>query len=314
MRCALIYNPTSGPANPRREEQLGQVLNEFQSLGYRVELIPTLGPGTATVQAREAIQRGLEVVFACGGDGTVHEVLQSVVATGETPGAVFGIIPMGSANALARHLGLSLDPAQALRQQLTGTSASIPVGRVELGGESRFFLVMTGAGPDGALAQHLPRTHKSNLGRFAYYLYAAKLFAFHRFTPFQAELTSTESGTSHTQTAIAALVVRVANLGGLFRGLTSGRASILHTNMEVVLVKQPAWLSLPLWFFFGWLGINCLNPFLRIQQASVLTCQSLSHENPPQVQADGEWLGSIPFTASILPNHLRILLPAHSEP
>ena len=53
-------------------------------------------PGSATHQAREAAARA-DVIFACGGDGTVHEVLQGLVTETGTPACTLGIIPLGSA-------------------------------------------------------------------------------------------------------------------------------------------------------------------------------------------------------------------------
>jgi len=61
--------------------------------------------------------------LACGGDGTIHEVLQCLASKTGKPTAALGIIPLGSANALARHLRLSLDPVKAALQQLQGALA-----------------------------------------------------------------------------------------------------------------------------------------------------------------------------------------------
>ncbi len=120
--------------------------------------VETTGPNKAAALAANAVCEGADVIFACGGDGTVHEVLQEVVGTD----AALGVIPVGTANALARNLGLSPDPLRALSQLAGASIASIPVGQVEYstvnGGselQSRYFTVLAGAGPDGALVYSL---------------------------------------------------------------------------------------------------------------------------------------------------------------
>ncbi len=132
-------------------------------------------------------------MFACGGDGTVHEVLQGLVSESGARTAALGVIPLGSANALARHLGLSLDPLKAALQQVDASPREIPVGKVECGGQARYFTVMAGAGPDGALVYSLATAQKSNFGRLAYYLRAARLYATRRFDPFAVEFADAAS-------------------------------------------------------------------------------------------------------------------------
>ncbi len=99
-----------------------------------------------------------------------------------------GIVPLGSANALGRHLGLSFDPAEAIRQQLAFSPRTIPLGRVTCAGadgpRSRYFAVMAGAGPDGMLVYRMLAKSKHRLGRSMYYIRAARLFLGSRFPNF----------------------------------------------------------------------------------------------------------------------------------
>ncbi len=247
-------------------------------------------------------------MFACGGDGTVHEVLQGLVSESGARTAALGVIPLGSANALARHLGLSLDPLKAALQQVDASPREIPVGKVECGGQARYFTVMAGAGPDGALVYSLATAQKSNFGRLAYYLRAARLFATRRFDPFAVEFADAASGDPVTQRAVSVMAARVDDLGGLFSGLTSRGAGVQDTQLRLVILSPPAWLSLPLWFISGWLGLNSVNRFLRCVKASGFTCRPLSVTSP-YFEADGEWLGRIPMRVTVVRDALRILAP-----
>src|ERR1035441_2987315 len=129
MRCVLIYNPAAGTRRERRIGEIDRAAARLRSLGHEALAISTTGPESAADQARDAVRDGAGVVFACGGDGTVHEVLQGLVSDGGNPRAALGIVPLGSANALARHLHIPLDAERAVEEQIRGERMTIFAGR-----------------------------------------------------------------------------------------------------------------------------------------------------------------------------------------
>lgn len=304
----MIYNPSSGKARSRRIELLHDASTVISNAGHQVEIMPTTAAGSAVEQAREAVRNGADIVFACGGDGTIHEVVQGLVSETKNPTAALGIIPLGSANALARHLRISLNPREAAAQLMRAKSVTIPVGKLIYENRIRYFVVMAGAGPDGALVYNLLRAQKSVLGRFAYYLHAARLFATQRFSTFEVAYTDAGSGTSKTESAISTMAVRVGSLGGLFSKLTDRQASVHRPHIDLLLIRPPAALSLPLWFASGWLNLHRMNPFLKFLSVTEFSCHP-STKASAHFQADGEWIGRIPVSASLVPNALRILVP-----
>ncbi len=274
-------------------------------LGHAVEVVATKGAGSAGAQALEAAEAGAEVVFACGGDGTVHEVMQGLVGA---LGTALGIVPIGSANALARHLGLSLDPVDAALQQMRGDSAVFPVDKVQYDGGLRYFAVMAGAGPDGALVYELAMAQKAGWGRFAYYWHALRLFTTRRFQPFAVEYIEADGGRTVSARAVCAMAVRVGSLGGIFGGITGRGASIEDEHLRMVLVRPPALISLPVWLVFGWLGLEGINPLARFEDVREFECLPLTG-SAVHVEADGEWLGRLPMRVSVVPDALRMLQP-----
>jgi diacylglycerol kinase (ATP) len=291
---------------------MSAVAEALRALGHEVEATPTRAAGSAAQQACEAAATA-EVVFACGGDGTIHEALQGLVSEEGKPASALGVIPLGSANALARHLGLPLDPLAAALAQIRGEPRAIPVGKIHLAASVRYFAVMAGAGPDGALTYSLLASQKAAMGRLAYYVQAARLFATRRFPEFEVECIRAVGGAPQLYKAASVMAVRVGSLGGIFHGLTSPRASIHDAAMQIVILAPPAKISLPLWFLTGWIGAHRFNPFFRSIEASRIACRAIQDAEPlgkVHIQADGEWLGVLPFEASLVPNALRILLPA----
>jgi YegS/Rv2252/BmrU family lipid kinase len=309
-RVLLLFNPASGRHRAQRLRIIEQVAKALSNRGIDVSTEPTEAPGTGARQSSAAANAGIDTVFACGGDGTVHEVLQGLAFHPQTSLAV---IPLGSANALARHLHLSLKPTQAALQQLDFQPQTIPLGHITFqaptGEASRYFLIMAGAGPDGALVYNMLSSGKHSLGRIMYYLRAAILFSTNHFSSFT--VTHTLAGVPVTEKAVSAMSVRVADLGGLFSPLIRG-ASVEHPHLTLALVSDPARLSLPAWFALSWVRMHRFNCYAKTLHTDSYNC-SAGNTARVQVQADGEWLGTTPMTVSLVPNALRILAPAATK-
>ena len=110
-KAALFYNPLSGRRRARRLADVEAALAVLRQAGVEAAAEPTRGQADAGEQARQAIAGGCDTIIACGGDGTAHDVLQGMVGSD----AALGIIPLGTANALAHDLRLPLSPTGAAR-------------------------------------------------------------------------------------------------------------------------------------------------------------------------------------------------------
>jgi YegS/Rv2252/BmrU family lipid kinase len=307
-RATLIFNTHAG----RRRDVVQLMPALIQTLaeqGVSAEAIETTGPGTAGSIAALAAAEGSEIVFACGGDGTVHEVLQGLVGTT----AALGIVPIGTANALARNLKISRDPIQAVKQQANANPTRIAVGQVCYGSDShteqrRYFTVMAGAGPDGALVYSLLTGQKSAMGRIAYYAHAARLFLTRSFPPFRVTYRLRGSNTWQEERAVSVMAARIDDLGGIFSRLTPG--SSLHADtLRLFLIRPPAPVSLPSWFVFGQLGLHRASPWLKTLDVEEFHCEPLHQGNPIHAQVDGEWIGTLPTSVSLVPAALSLLIP-----
>ncbi len=304
-RAVLLYNPVSGRTR-NRIQTIERVADALRRQSVDVTITATHGPGAAGQQAREAADSA-DILFACGGDGTVHEVLQGIAFH---PTATLGILPMGSANVLARHLQLALDPVHAAGQQLNRQTQLIPLGRVTCthpdGERSRYFAVLAGAGPDGALTYRMLAAGKQRLGRSAYYLRAAALFLRSNFSRFELSYVPEAGSVPGTVQAVSAMAVRVGDLGGFFSPLIRG-ASIEHPHLSLTAVLPPARWALSAWFAMSWARLHRWNPAVRTLSVREFTCGAGSI-GPVQVQADGEWLGRTPMTFTLVPDALRIFV------
>lgn len=110
MKTRFIFNPHSGH-NRRRPGMAAFVRDFISARALEADFVVTEGPGHATALARQAVEAGFTQVVAVGGDGTMNEVAQALVGA---PTAL-ALVPCGSGNGLALHLGLPTAPLAALR-------------------------------------------------------------------------------------------------------------------------------------------------------------------------------------------------------
>jgi diacylglycerol kinase family enzyme len=261
--------------------------------------------GSAKHLAAESVSTSA-VVIACGGDGTVHGVVQGLAHTG----VPLGVLPLGTANALGRNLKLSLDPVTALERLLHDTPTLVPLGEITTSTGTRFFAVMAGCGPDGALVHALSNLGasrlKSRFGRSVYYAHAARLFATRRWSTFEVEFRGPGTSGWQRMSAAAMLASRIPDLGGLFSGLTA-RADLHAPLLHVKLLKPPAHLSFAAWFSLSRAGLP--NPLLATIDVEEVRC-SLTGSAHVHAQADAELAGCLPLRMRIVPAALSLLLPA----
>ncbi len=107
----LIYNPTSGRKRQSRFAEIEHAVRILKDAGIAAELAPTTGPGAATRIARQAVEQRRGMVIACGGDGTINEIVNGL-ARSQVPMA---LLPAGTANILAKELSIPWDIPRAAR-------------------------------------------------------------------------------------------------------------------------------------------------------------------------------------------------------
>ena len=167
----IIRNPSARRALPER--RLREAADPLRRRGWQIELRSTRAPGEAGSLAREAVAAGASAVVAAGGDGTIHEVVNGLAGSATALGAV----ACGTANVWANEAGLPASPERALALVANGWRARLDLGEIEgiagLDGPrhpSRYFLLMCGAGLDGAVvrAMHGGSAAKRLIGRAAF--------------------------------------------------------------------------------------------------------------------------------------------------
>src|ERR1043165_2585962 len=165
-KATLISNPKTGRYASRRAP-IPELVSRLESLGLKVDLRLTSGPGDAAEIASRVAHNGSTDVIVAGGDGTINEAIQGLAGTE----ARLAIIPRGTGNVLARELGLPLDEEQAVAVVAAGKSRKIYLGLVtdEATNQSRHFVLMAGIGLDASVVQGVQPSPKKRIGRGAFW-------------------------------------------------------------------------------------------------------------------------------------------------
>lgn len=156
MKARLIINPISGTRN--KAGLADYVKETLAPGGWDVEVVYTKCHGDATRLASEAVKRKCPVVLAAGGDGTINETAAALCGSK----TVLGIIPCGSGNGLARHLGIPIDVREGLKVILEGHAMPIDYATVN----KRKFFCTFGVGFDAAVSEAFAR--KKTRGKLTY--------------------------------------------------------------------------------------------------------------------------------------------------
>jgi diacylglycerol kinase (ATP) len=317
-KAALFYNPLSGRRRERRLADVRAAVAVLHRAGIDATAEPTRGQADAAEQARHAIAAGCDTILACGGDGTAHDVLQGMVGSQ----AALGIIPLGTANALAHDLQLPLNAVGAARALLTAKPQRIALGRVEytdLEGNRgcRFFTVAAGIGADAHLFYKLNPLVKGHLGMAAYYAKATRLWLTHPMEKFAVVDDSGEQNDGQGSGAEVSqlLAVRIRNFGGVLRELAPG-AALDRNDLRLVLFRTRSRWAYLHYIIRGLVGAQWSVSGIDLAHSLKIDCRrraDAAADSRIFVEADGELLGTLPATISIVPDALWLLFPCGSD-
>lgn len=288
-RILLIVNPASRRAARIRHK----AERAFERAGIAYDVMPTEAPGHATVLVKTHSHK-YSAVFTLGGDGTVMEVLSGLAHQGIPVGVLAG----GTANVIARTLGIPLNPLRAIPMLVSGDEARLDLGRL---GDGRRFAIGVGVGLDATMIAEAPARLKKRFGFMAYVIGGYKaVLRNQKFT-----LRLTVDGHVYERRASAVLI---ANFGAVLNNLIAFGDGILYDDgLLTACVFSPGnlWESLRiLWRMlrkdFG--GDPCL--FYK-------SGREFRVETFPEMpsQADGELLHGTPLSASVDPLAGTLLIP-----
>jgi diacylglycerol kinase (ATP) len=291
-RVQVIINPTAGQDQPI----LGVLNRVFHEAGIAWDVSITNRAGDARRFARAAVDAGVDVVAAYGGDGTVMEVASGLIGS-RVPLAIF---PGGTANVLSLELGISSDLAEATALVCAEECASVLIDMGQLA-KDQYFILRVGSGLEANMVEGADRDLKNRLGTLAYALSALQAIQ----NPTVSRYRLTIDGQSVESEGIACIICNSGNLGGA--GITvSSAVSVRDGLLDVFVLQQANLASL----------VSLTRDVLTQTEPTTAALQhwqgreiTLVAEPNQTIQADGEVLGQTPITATVIPGAVRVIVP-----
>jgi len=285
MAARIIFNPTAGNGKAR------QLMTSIQGLlPHDVEVVTTQYPGHAVELAREVAENEEMTVISLGGDGTHHEVINGLMPTAK---ATFAVLPAGTGNDFVRMLGYPTVPAEMLQIALMGPTRRLDVGRVN----DQYFLTVSGVGFDAEVAGWVNRHEKHGNGTWVFLRAILKHLAQYRSQP----VTVTVDGASREHMTF---LIAVGNsryyAGGM---LMCPEAGLDNGLFHVIWVRQLSRLAVLPLLARVFRGSHVKHPAVETFLAAELTVTGPQHL---LVHADGEIIGHLPATFSIVPEAIRV--------
>ncbi len=311
MRALLVVNTFATTTS----ESVRDVISAALSNALDLTVVTTSCRDDATQIAKTAKNQNYELVIGLGGDGTINELANGLLADGPNlDGPVLAAVPGGNANVFARNMGLPNDAVEATARLLTSIEnqniKTIGVGKLESDSISRWFLFNAGFGLDAAvLAQMEDRRNSGKNASDATYAALALRELFTHTDRKHPALTVTDASGESYSNAFFALVVNIAPWTYLGeRPLNPTPGARLETSLDVY---APTSLSLRAITKMARQIVSGssntkFQEIVSLHDQPQLTFKS---DRPLWVQVDGDAVTQAQdFTARHIPNALRVLV------
>jgi diacylglycerol kinase (ATP) len=223
----FIINPISGVG---KKNELPSIINQYLDHNkFSFDIAYTEYKEHAKVIAKKASEEGIDIVCAVGGDGSVHEVGTVLIGTKTK----MAIIPCGSGNGLARHLGIPVDIAKAV--QCINTDQSIQMDTVKV--NERPFLGIGGYGFDALIAKKFDAYHKRGLWSYVKLI----LREFWKYNPINVSVDM--NGEVKSLPVVLCTIANSSEFGNGF--VVSPNSDVTDGKIEMVILKPFSIWSAP---------------------------------------------------------------------
>lgn len=289
----VVLNPVAGLTDGEMTRQL--ILEACQELGWNCQIHETSPSDQLRGIVKEAIDRGVDLVIAAGGDGTVSGVVSAMVKSGKP----MGILPTGTGNILARDLGISLNLGGALAV-LRGPNTVRTLDVMEINGD--FYILNVSIGISSKVIKDTGREEKRRFGMLAYVWHAVRSILRSDMHVFDVQV----DGNPYRFTATEVMITNTHPLGIPIVlddlrtiGVDDGRLDLFIMRAR----NFRDYLNLLVKFLFGfWRKSDPVLQYIEVKEKVELRSRV-----PLVVQADGEEIGHTPVTVKLVPGSLMIL-------
>ncbi len=273
----LIYNPASG--NKSKHKIIPYICHKLEKMGIEFDVVATRYQGHARELAAEAASARRPAVLACGGDGTVNEIATGLVGTS----TALAILPAGSGNGLARHLGIPVDIRSALKVFESKNIISADYGTAN----GRPFFCTFGVGFDAAVSERCAREKRRGILMYL----KNTINEYVKFSP--EEYVIEAGGKVITDKAFLVVCCNASQYGN--NAFVAPEASVTDGELDITIVHGGDIFSRAIVgvdMITGLIGRNALVEIVRTKSATII------RKNPGAAHLDGD--------AVVMPDRIEV--------
>jgi YegS/Rv2252/BmrU family lipid kinase len=292
-RIAIIFNPVAG--SRRRRRHLAAAIRVLRRLGCRIALHRTTAHGDAALLAAAiAREGGTDTLMIAGGDGTIADAAHGLATCGAANPPALAILPLGTANVLAREIGLPRDPETQAAIVAAGHTMTMPLAQAN----GRHFLLMAGAGFDAHVVAEINVAFKRRVGKIAYVVEMLRQLGRFPFGTYRVAI----DGDPHF---VASVVVSRGRLyGGSF--ILAPDARLDEATLHVCCFEHGGRFWAVLYAMALGIGLLPRMPGFAIRRAQRVRIEGVPGE---PLQADGDIVGALPVEIAMTARSLRLVVP-----
>ena len=287
----VISNPASCGEKDRKA--IPDIQRELRENGIRCSFFMSQYPGYAEELSRRAKQDGFQMVVACGGDGTIHEVVNGIIGTD----IILGIIPMGRGRDLAENFGIDRNITSAIRNISRGSSRYIDV--VGVNGD-RYYLGVGGVGFDSEVNKWVNQGLQFIKGRFVYTIASLMKIPGFKFKSVRVEF---DNGSIDGEILLVAFGNTRSYGGGMY---ITPNAEMDDGLLDICLIEKLSKLKLLYMFHKVFKGTHLQVAGVKSYRSK---CIAVSSHTSLDLYGDGEFICKTPFTLEVIPKAIRVVVP-----
>lgn len=290
----LIFNPVSGQGNPELELDL---IKEEVEQKTSLTVLKTTPDITAEMLSQQAIEEGADCVIASGGDGTVSTVAGALIGQD----AVLGIVPRGTANAIAASFDISDNVREACDTILNGVVRKVDVAKCN----GKPLILLAGIGLEADVVSQANRQLKNRIGSAAYILSAFQQVR-------ELKTFTAVMDTPDRIITVEASGVTVANVAPATSVLAQGASEVLpYDGLLDVTIFSPEGTGSAIAASYNLFQTALNKRSTQREDVGYFRCKAITITTEPEqnVVLDGEMIGTTPITVDCVANGLKLMTP-----
>lgn len=293
-KIVVVLNPVSGRRTGAANlaELKKHLARHSDDAGFCVEVVETTEKGDGTRLTKEAVESGAHIVAAAGGDGTISEVVNGLVGSKAT----LAVLPLGTGNDFARHLGLGTDLDLAVKTLFHGTPQALDLGFTQ----GRWFHNIAGCGFDAVVAERVNRGFRFLRGTSAYVAAVVQSL----FTYRAVLMRLTVDGETRTLRAMLCSVANTTSYGGGM--LVAPEAKIDDGLFDICLIAEAGPIEFLRAFPRVFKGTHTTHPKVTMLRGKHVRIET---DTPLPVFIDGDVFGTTPIEFALHPHVIKVLVP-----